>query len=65
MLSQLQPTGNTRFDAQQDYDQKKKFALAANVSFGAGVVFGVVSLYYFLRYHDDIFGRTERYEETP
>ncbi|HET6279633.1 MAG TPA: PEGA domain-containing protein [Polyangia bacterium] len=65
VLSQLQPTGNTRFDAQQDYDQKKKFALAANLSFGAGVVFGVVSLYYFLRYHDDIFGRTERYEETP
>jgi hypothetical protein len=35
------------------------------VSFGAAAVFGAVSLYYFLRYHDDIFGRTEHYEEAP
>lgn len=65
VLSQLQPNGNTRLDAQEDYDQKRRFALAANVSFGAAVVFGAVSLYHFLRYQDDIFGRTERYEEAP
>ena len=48
-----------------DLDQKRNFALAANISFGTGVVFGAVSLYYFIRYHDDIFGRAERYDEAP
>jgi hypothetical protein len=65
VLSQLQPNGSTRFDAQQDYDQKRRFALAANISFGAGAVLTVVSSYFFIRYRDDIFGRTERYDETP
>ncbi len=64
-LSQLQPTGNTRQQAMDDLDQKRHFALAANVSFGAAAVLGAVSLYYFIRYHDDIFGRTERYEDAP
>ncbi len=65
VLSQLKPSGNTREAAMADLDQKRGFATAANVSFGAAAVFGAVSLYYFLRYHDDIFGRTERYEEAP
>jgi PEGA domain len=65
VLSQLQPSGATRLDAQQDYDQKRRFALYANVSFGAGAVLSAVSLFYFIRYRDDIFGRTERYEEAP
>ncbi|HZL18674.1 MAG TPA: PEGA domain-containing protein [Polyangia bacterium] len=64
-LSQLQPNGNTRQLAMDDLDQKRHFALAANISFGAGVVLGAVSLYYFIRYHDDIFGRTERYDDAP
>jgi hypothetical protein len=64
-LSQLQPTGNTRQLAMDDLDQKRHFALAANISFGAGVVLGAVSLYHFIRYHDDIFGRAERYEDVP
>ena len=49
----------------QDLEQKRRFALAANISFGAGAVLGAVALYHFLRYHDDIFGRTERYEDAP
>jgi PEGA domain len=65
VLSQLQPNGNTRFDAQQDYNQKRNFALAANISFGAGAVFTVLSSYFFLRYQDDIFGRTERTDQAP
>jgi len=48
-----------------DLDQKKNLALGANVAFGAGAVFSVLSLYYFLRYGDDIFGRMEHYEESP
>jgi hypothetical protein len=64
-LSQLQPNGTTRQLAMDDLDQKRHFALAANISFGAGVVFGAISLYTFIRYHDDIFGRTERYDDTP
>jgi hypothetical protein len=65
VLSQLQPSGNTRAEAQQDEHQKSNFALAANISFGVGALFSAVSLYYFLRYRDDIFGRTEKYEESP
>jgi hypothetical protein len=64
-LSQLQPSGTTRQLAMSDLDQKRNFALAANISFGAGVVLGAVSLYYFIRYHDDIFGRAERYDDAP
>jgi hypothetical protein len=65
VLSQLKPSGNTRQAAMEDLDQKRGFATAANVSFGAAAVFGAISVYYFIRYHDDIFGRTERYEEAP
>jgi hypothetical protein len=65
VLSQPQPTGVNRAEAQQDEHQKKNFARAANVAFGAGAVFALVSLYHFIRYGDDIFGRTERYEEAP
>ncbi|HEX4406023.1 MAG TPA: PEGA domain-containing protein [Polyangia bacterium] len=65
VLSQLQPTGATRQDAQDDYNQKKRFALYANISFGTGALLGLVSLFYFVHYRDDIFGRTERYDEAP
>jgi hypothetical protein len=63
VLSQLQPTGATRAEAQDDYNQKRHFALAANVSFGAAALFGLVSVFYFIHYRDDIFGRAERYDE--
>ena len=65
VLSQLQPAGATRADAQEDFDQKRRFALAANVSFGASAVLAAVSLFYFIHYRDDIFGRAERYDEAP
>jgi hypothetical protein len=63
VLSQLQPNGASRFEAQQDYEQRRDFATAANISFAAGAALAVVSLTYFIVYRDDIFGREERYEE--
>jgi hypothetical protein len=65
VLSQLQPNGATRAEAQQDFDQKRSFALAANISFGVGAGLAAVSLFHFIYYRDDIFGREERYEEAP
>ncbi|HEY6476565.1 MAG TPA: PEGA domain-containing protein [Polyangia bacterium] len=64
-LSQLQPNGSTRQQAGDDLEQKRHFATAANISFAAAAVLAVVSVYHFIRYHDDIFGRNERYEESP
>jgi hypothetical protein len=65
VLSQLQPNGATRSDAQEDFEQKRNFALAANASFGTGAALSLVSLFYFIYYRDDIFGREERYEDAP
>jgi hypothetical protein len=65
VLSQLQPTGATRAEAQDDFDQKRRFALYANVSFASAAVLGAVSLFFFIHYRDDVFGRAERYEEAP
>jgi hypothetical protein len=65
VLSQVQPSGETRESAMADLAQKKEFATAANMSFSTGLALGAVSLFYFIRYYDDIFGRSERYEEAP
>jgi hypothetical protein len=65
VLSQPQPGGDSREAAMQDLDEKKTFARGANISFLAGAVFTAVAVYQFIRYGDDIFGRTEQYEETP
>jgi hypothetical protein len=64
-LSQLQPNGSTRQQASDDLEQKRHFATAANVSFAAAAVLAAVSLYHFIRYRDDIFGRNEHYEDSP
>jgi hypothetical protein len=64
-LSQLQPNGDTRQAAQDDLDQKRRFARGANVAFGAGGVLALVSLFTFVRYRDDIFGRADKYDESP
>jgi len=64
-LSQLQPNGSTRQQAADDLEQKRRFATAANVSFTAAAVLAAVSLYHFIRYRDDIFGRNDHYEEGP
>jgi hypothetical protein len=65
VISQLQPNGDSRQAAMQDLEQKRNFARAANIAFGTSAVFGAIALYHFIRYQDDIFGRTERYEESP
>ncbi|HMF41920.1 MAG TPA: PEGA domain-containing protein [Polyangia bacterium] len=65
VLSQLQPSGDSREAAMQDLDQKRSFARAANISFIVGGAAAAVALYHFIRYHDDIFGRAEHYEESP
>jgi PEGA domain len=64
-LSQLQPSGDSRQAALDDLHQKQRFALTANIAFGAGGVIALTSLYTFIRYRDDIFGRSEHYEEAP
>jgi hypothetical protein len=65
VLSQLQPSGDSREAAMEDLEQKRRFAQAANISFGASAVMAAIALYHFIRYQDDIFGRTERYEDAP
>jgi len=58
VLSQLTPSGATRAEAQDDFNQKRRFGMAANVAFLSGAVFTAAGLYFVLRYHDDIFGRS-------
>lgn len=65
VISQLQPNGDSRQAAMQDLEQKKSFARAANISFIASGALGAIALFHFIRYQDDIFGRTERYEDAP
>jgi len=65
VLSQLQPTGATRAEAQDDFDQKKRFALYANIGYGTGALMALVSTFFFIHYRDDIFGRAERYDDAP
>jgi hypothetical protein len=65
VLSQLQPSGSTRADVQQDVEQKQRFARDANISFAAGAALSAVSLYFFIRYRDHIFGRSAGPEDQP
>jgi len=65
VVSQLQPNGESRQAAMQDLDQKRDFARAANISFVISGAMAAVALFHFIRYQDDIFGRSERYEEAP
>ncbi len=44
----IQPTGNDRAAAQNDEHQKVNFARGANIAFGAGAFFAVVSLYHYV-----------------
>ena len=65
VLSQMQPNGDSRQAAMQDLDEKRSFARGANIAFGAGALLAAIAIYHFIRYRDDIFGRTEQYEDTP
>jgi hypothetical protein len=64
-LSQLQPSGDTRQAAMDDLHTKQRFALTANIAFGTGAILAIASLFTFIHYRDDIFGRTERHDEQP
>ena len=59
VLSQLTPSGQTRAEAERDFDQKRKFGTAANVAFITGAVAGVAALILVLTYKDDVFGRSD------
>ena len=59
VLSHPTPSGSTRAEAQKDFDQKRQFAIGADIGFIAGAVFGVTALCIVLGYRDDIFGRSD------
>lgn len=59
VLSQLNPSGETRESAQSDLDQKDRLAKGANIAFVAAGAFALVSAITFIVYKDDIFGRDE------
>ena len=59
VLSQLTPSGATRQQAQDDFEQKRRFGIAANAAFITGAVLSVTALYIVIRYNDDVFGRPD------
>ncbi|MDX2022974.1 MAG: PEGA domain-containing protein [Deltaproteobacteria bacterium] len=59
VLSQTNTSGNTRADAQSDFNERKDFATYANVSLISGGALALISLATFVLYRDDIFGRDE------
>jgi hypothetical protein len=65
VLSQMEPTGDSRAAAMRDLEEKRDFARTANIAFGACAALAAVALYHFIRYRDDIFGRDEKYEDAP
>jgi hypothetical protein len=59
VLSQVNPTGDTRESAQRDLAQKRSLAFGSTVAFVSAGAFGLLSGVLFLVYRDDIFGRPE------
>jgi hypothetical protein len=59
VLSQLNPSGETREAAQGDFNQKSNLARGANVAFITAGSLAVVSAALFLIYREDIFGKGE------
>ena len=59
ILSQVNPSGDTKQAAQEDFKQKDKLAKGANAAFITAGALAVVSTAMFIIYKDDIFGRTE------
>jgi hypothetical protein len=57
VLSQVNPTGDTRESAQRDLSQKQSLAFRSTVAFVSAGALGLVSAVLFLVYRDDIFGR--------
>ncbi len=60
VLSQVNPTGDTREAAQRDLAQKQKLADGSTTAFVTAGVLAVGSALLFLVYRDDIFGRPEQ-----
>jgi hypothetical protein len=59
VLSQINPSGDNRKEAQADLGQKDNLAKGANVAFITGGALAVISVALFIAYKDDVFGRTE------
>ena len=59
ILSQVNPSGDTRQSSMEDFNQKDKLAKGANAAFITAGALAVVSTAMFIIYKDDIFGRTE------
>jgi PEGA domain len=59
VLSQVNPTGDTRESAQRDLARKQDLAFGSTVAFVSAGALAVLSGVLFLIYRDDIFGRPE------
>ena len=59
MLSQVNPSGDTREAAERDLDQKQTLARGSTAAFITGGALAIVSTALFIVYRDDIFGRAE------
>jgi hypothetical protein len=60
VLSQLNPSGDTRRAQQADFDQKQELATGANVAFVAGGAFALLSATVAILNRDDIFDRDDK-----
>jgi len=56
VLSQLAPSGQTMREKEDDFEQKRKFGVAANVSFVAGAALAATAVGLMVGYRHDIFG---------
>jgi hypothetical protein len=59
ILSQVNPSGDTRQSSMEDFNQKDKMAKGANAAFITAGGLAVISTAMFIIYKDDIFGRVE------
>ncbi len=59
VLSQVNPSGETREAAQRDLSQKRDLAVASTTAFVSAGALGLLSGVLFLVYQDDIFGHQD------
>lgn len=62
VLSQLAPSGQKMREMESDFEQKRKFGVAANVSFIAGAALATATIALLVGYRHDIFGDPD---DTP
>jgi len=65
VLSKPAPSGTTMQELQDDFEQKRRFAQGANVSFIAGGVLAAAALTLFISYRHDIFGASDDSNDGP